>query len=342
MRIAIVNDLFLAVETLRRSLKDFPGYSIAWVAKDGAEAVEKAKSDTPDLILMDLIMPVMDGVEATRRIMLESPCAILVVTATVEGNAAKVFEAMGFGALDAVCTPVVGNKGKIDGADELFKKMTTIAKLISREKTEIEIPQTISRVSSPVVMPHLIVIGASTGGPKVLSEIISKLPAEIGCSIIIIQHIDEKFAKELSLWFGSQTKLKVKIAENGMHLEKNIIYIAGKNEHLEINHDFRFQYNPEPRNNPYIPSVDSLFLSLKNNWHSKDLAILLTGMGRDGANGLLELRKAGWLTVAQDEKSSVVYGMPKAAADLGAAVEILNPAQISNSILKFIKKIKVT
>jgi len=122
MRIAIVNDLLLAVEALSRVVTSVPGYVIAWIATNGAEAVKKYEEDKPDLILMDLIMPVMDGVQATDAIMKKSPCPILVVTATVKGNAAKVFEAMGCGALDAVGTPVLGPGGKIEGGEELLKK----------------------------------------------------------------------------------------------------------------------------------------------------------------------------------------------------------------------------
>src|SRR3989442_12517502 len=130
MRIAIVNDMLIAVEALRRVVSGAPGYQVAWMARDGAEAVVKCAADTPDLILMDLIMPGLDGVEATRQIMMESPCAILVVTATVSGNAPKVFEAMGFGALDAVNTPVLGAHGKLEGATALLNKIATIGKLI--------------------------------------------------------------------------------------------------------------------------------------------------------------------------------------------------------------------
>src|SRR5262245_60790682 len=128
MRVGIVNDVPLAVEALRRVVASNKVHEIAWIAYDGEQAVQKCKADTPDLVLMDLIMPVMDGVEATRQIMQNSPCAILVVTATVTGNASKVFDAMGHGALDAVNTPVLGMSGSMEGAAALLSKMETIAK----------------------------------------------------------------------------------------------------------------------------------------------------------------------------------------------------------------------
>ena len=131
MRIAIVNDLGLAVEVLRRLVRSVPGYEVAWTAADGVEAVEKCARDCPDLILMDLIMPLMDGAQATRIIMKQSPCAILVVTATVSGNVDKVFAALSAGALDAVATPVFGASGGIDGGEELLRKIEVMGKLIA-------------------------------------------------------------------------------------------------------------------------------------------------------------------------------------------------------------------
>ena len=130
MRIAIANDVAMAVEALRRVIAGVPGYRLAWVATDGAEAVERCRQDTPDLILMDLMMPVMDGVEATSRIMSQTPCAILIVTATLEGHSAKVFEALGAGALDAVQTPIFGG-GQSDGVPTLKIKIETIGRLIN-------------------------------------------------------------------------------------------------------------------------------------------------------------------------------------------------------------------
>jgi two-component system response regulator WspF len=132
MRIAIVNDMLLACEALRRVVLSVPEHQVAWTARDGAEAIERARADRPDLILMDLVMPRMNGVEATRRIMAESPCPILIVTATVGGPMNKVFEAMGHGALDAVNTPTLGPQGEVQGAAALLDKIATVGKLIGQ------------------------------------------------------------------------------------------------------------------------------------------------------------------------------------------------------------------
>src|SRR5882672_2296705 len=165
MRIAIVNDMIMAVEAVRRVLAGGARHELAWVALDGEEAVTRCAADTPDLILMDLIMPKMDGVEATRRIMAHSPCAIVVVTASVDDNSSKVFEAMGAGALDAVNTPVLEHPGESEGAGALLAKIETIRKLLGAPAE----PRTQAR-DAAVLPPGapgecLVAIGASAGGP---------------------------------------------------------------------------------------------------------------------------------------------------------------------------------
>lgn len=183
----------------------------------------------------------------------------------------------------------------------------------------------------------LILIGSSTGGPKVLSKILSALPKEINSAIIVIQHIDSKFADSFANWLNEQSKLKVEIAKEGAEPEMNLVYLAGANGNLTITQERRFRYVDEINNNYYRPSIDIFFNSIAKNWLPKGLAILLTGMGADGANGLLSLKKMGWHTIAQDEASSLVYGMPKAAAKLEAAKEVLSIESITAAILKFIE-----
>ena len=327
MRIAIVNDLSLAVEALRRVVKSVEGFEIAWVAFDGRQAVDMAVKDTPDLILMDLIMPVMDGVQATAEIMKKAPCAILVVTASVGANSAKVFEAMGHGALDAVATPVFDFSGNATGATELVNKIHSLRRLINGKNYFKPVTPKTPKGDSPLVG-----IGSSTGGPKALATIVAALPSNFIASVVIIQHVDLRFAEELATWLNKQTTLPVSIAVHGNVPVPGNIYVAGTNDHLVIDRGGRFAYVTEPRDYPYRPSVDTFFHSLADNRPGRDTAILLTGMGRDGAEGLLKLKNLGWLTIAQDEASSIVYGMPKAAVELDAAKKILNPGKIAQEL----------
>jgi len=340
VRIAIVNNMALIVEFLRQIIVKAGGNEVVWVAQDGAEAVEKCAADTPDLILMDLSMPVMDGVEATRRIMTKSPCPILVVTATMDGSTAKVFEAMGHGALDAINTPIMGNEAAAQQSrNALLKRIKTIGKL-SRQSA-ISSHQPLIRSVIPKDLPPLIVIGSSTGGPKALSEVLSRLPGDLRAAIIVVQHVGGEFSEGLADWLNVQTDLNVRLASDGRRPELSTVFLAARNEHLIFTPELSLTYTGKPSNTPFRPSVDVFFKSVVDRWPLKGVAVLLTGMGRDGAEGLAALRRAGWHTIAQDEASSVVYGMPKAAKELGAAVDILPIEDVAPAILRFLNKGKV-
>ena len=325
----------MAVEALRRVVRSRADYTVAWVARDGAEAVKQCAADRPDMILMDLIMPVMNGAEATRHIMRDSPCPILVVTATVDGNISLVFEAMGYGALDAVNTPVLGTDGKLTGAQALLRKIEIVGHLITRPAPvspaaamELEAPST-ARSHLP-----LIVLGASTGGPAALADILSRLPKVVNSAMVIIQHIDKEFSNDLAVWLGTHCKLNVKVATPGCRPETGTVWLAGTNDHLVLTKHGTLEYRIEPAKCFYRPSVDVFFKSVAAHWSPPGVAALLTGMGRDGGEGLLALRRRGWHTLAEDEATSIVYGMPRAAAELFAAEKILPLSAIADAIMQ--------
>jgi two-component system response regulator WspF len=324
MRIAIVNDVMLAVEAVRRVVLAAPGHEIAWVARDGQEAVDLCARDRPDLILMDLIMPRMDGVEATRRIMAATPCAIVAVTASVEGNSSKVFEAMGAGALDAVNTPVLEHPGAQEGAKALLAKIETIRKLIGAGPGHRYLAPPPKPVR-PGGQSHnvLVAIGASAGGPAALADVLGRLPPDFPAPLILVQHVDVQFAQGLAEWLGSQSPLPVRLARDGDQPEPGTALLAGREDHLVFTSPARLGYTRHPADCSYRPSIDVFFHSAERFWQGEIVAVLLTGMGRDGAEGLLALRNRGYCTIAQGAASCAVYGMPKAAAELHAASEIL-------------------
>ena len=337
MKIGIVNDLQICIESLRKVLASSPEHQVVWIARNGAEAVVKCEENTPDLVLMDLLMPVMNGAEATRNIMQKTPCPILVVTSTVTGNSAKVFEAMSAGALDAVATPVIGKKGESAKGDELINKINRIGKLTGSLSKKTS--HSLSLPAKPKVHidgMDIVLLGCSTGGPKILIEILSTFPKDFSASVIIIQHMDEQFTPGLVEWMDSQVNMPVRIARTGDIPESGKILIACTDGHLIMTPQLTLRYSKEPKDNFYHPSVDVFYLSVAQYWPGDGVAALLTGMGRDGANGLLALHKRNWYTIAQDRDSSIVYGMPKAAAKLGAATDILPASKIGKSINSFI------
>lgn len=200
MKIAIVNDMPMAVEALRRALAFEPAHEVVWVARNGAEAVQRCAEFTPDLILMDLIMPVMDGVEATRRIMAETPCAIVIVTVDRQQNVHRVFEAMGHGALDVVDTPALGAGDPKEAAAPLLRKIMNIGWLIGERGNRVQSAPALPRVLGQ--RQSLVAIGSSAGGPAALEVLLKALPRDFAPAIVLVQHVDQVFAAGMAEWLG--------------------------------------------------------------------------------------------------------------------------------------------
>ena len=337
LKIAIVNDTMMAAESLRRVVSSEPDYQLVWVAYDGRQAVQKCHEICPDIILMDLIMPEMDGVEATRAITAKFECAILVVTASVGCRTGKVFEAMGAGALDAVNTPTLGASGEDEGRGILIKKIDAIATLIRGKPLRRQQPLATAVLDTVSSQVPLIAIGASTGGPSALKSVLQALPANPGVAIAIVQHVDEQFVANFTHWLDEQTALPVRLAQAGEPLARDTVLVCGREEHLVLGADGLLAYQTEPTELAYRPSVDVFFNSLADNHDNQSVGVLLTGMGKDGAQGLKSLRERGWWTIAQDQATSAVYGMPKAAKALDAAEEILPLGDIGVRLVKWAK-----
>ncbi|HEU4776872.1 MAG TPA: chemotaxis-specific protein-glutamate methyltransferase CheB [Telluria sp.] len=329
MKIGIANDVAMAAEALRRVVAATTEHQVVWIARTGLEAVRMCAEQRPDLILMDLNMPELDGVEATRQIMERSPCAILVVTGAPQDNVSQVFRALGAGALDVTATPILA--GAIGGDSALLAKIKTIGKLVKASRGEAR-PARSALDNSGAGVRHLLAIGASTGGPVAVAQILSHWLPPPGTAIVVVQHIDENFGAYFAKWLGEHTAVPVKVIEDGDPLEADCVQIARTNDHLTLTARHRLHYAGEPRDYPYRPSVDVFFDCVARHWPGEATGVLLTGMGRDGAAGLLAMRQAGKTTIAQDQASSAVYGMPRAAADLGAAQHILSLEQITRTL----------
>jgi two-component system, chemotaxis family, response regulator WspF len=332
MRIAIVDDRPLSVEVIRRVLSQVPDYAIAWIARDGNEAVMKAQREPVDLILMDLVMPGLNGADATKEIMAKSPCAVLVVTSAVTSNFSLVWEAMAAGAVDAVNTPIWNQVGTPQGGDLLLQKIAQVAK---------KIKSPISGSSTFRALPDsapLVAIGASTGGPRSIPELLGEFPMDFRAAVLVCQHLDADFSSGLADWLRQKCKLPVRIAIPGDVPSPGTVLITGRNDHLILRSDRTLGYTSHPTDTPFRPNVDVLFDSLLTHWSEPGYAALLTGMGRDGAESLLRLRKAGWTTFAQNKETCSVFGMPDAAIRLGAAGSVLSPQEIGQRMVALIGK----
>jgi chemotaxis response regulator CheB len=319
MKIGIANDVAMAAEALRRVVTASREHELLWIARNGVEAVRLCAGNRPDLVLMDLNMPELDGVEATRAIMRATPCAILIVTAAPQDNVSQVFRALGAGALDVAATPRLMGGAAADA--ELMAKITTIGKLIRVSLADQPPLAQAERAGGAV--RHLLAIGASTGGPGAIAKVLAGWTPAAGTAIVVVQHIDANFAGHFARWLGEQVAIPVKAIDHGDALEAGVVQVARTNDHLLLSARHKLHYSPHPRDYAYRPSVDVFFRCLAAHWEPEATGVLLTGMGRDGAAGLLAMRRAGKFTIAQDQASSAVYGMPRAAADIDAAERIL-------------------
>jgi len=331
MNIAIVNDVETSTHVLRHIMEREPTWNIIWTAKNGAEAVEKCSHKLPDMILMDLLMPVMNGVEATRQIMQNSPCAILVVTAGVDKNAPLVYEALGSGALDAVDMPGSDNKSiqaLLDKVHSLIKRVHHAANKVSRP-----VPIVKHKIKADSEQ-WLVAIGASTGGPAAVNLLLQQLPSDFPAGIVLIQHVDMEFSEGMANWLDTQLDLKVRVARKGDSPQPGTVLVASTNNHLVLTDKGTLEYTEDPVGNVYRPSVDEFYASAALYWPGNIIGVLLTGMGCDGAHGLLALRRLGYYTLTQTEKTCVVYGMPQAAMQCGGAVRQLSPEEIGQHLLE--------
>ena len=316
MKIAIASGDAAVVDFLRRVVASVPQNDVIWTAASGTDAARRCATQPPEVLLMGLSRSGSEAVEATQRIMRASPCGIIIVTTSVERDVPPVFAAMGAGALDVIALPAKERDGEALAAQILQK--VRMAGMLS--PTTPAAP-TLNGVHAGSLA--LIAIGASAGGPPAIAEVLRDLPPDLPAAFIVVQHVDAQFGAAMAHWFSSQTKLSVRLAAHGDRLKPGVVYLAAGEQHVVLNPDRTLAFTDEPRNAPYRPSADVLFESIARNWQDTAIGVVLSGMGRDGAVGLLRMRKSGARTIAQDQSTSAVFGMPRAAAELSAATDVL-------------------
>jgi two-component system response regulator WspF len=321
VRIGIVSALPEVVGCLRQALALRPQHELLWVAGDGAQAVELCAQDRPDLLLMNLVEPCSRYLDAIGRIMTNSPCPILLITRNGETDSSRVFAAMGRGAIDVVDIPLSSAGG--NRAVEFLKKLDTLNTLVCTPRFAPGTDRPGDTTSIARFKPRLVAIGASAGGPGALLKLLAGVPEDFPAAIVIVQHVDEQFAAGMADWLNHDSILPVRIAAEGDQIVPGVVLLAATNDHLLLKTKDRLGYALEPCECVYRPSIDVFFESVCAWWGGEAVGVLLTGMGRDGAKGLKALRNKGHYTIAQDQATSAVYGMPKAAMALGAAVDVL-------------------
>jgi two-component system chemotaxis response regulator CheB len=327
---------------LRHVLESDPRIEVIATVDDGQQAIDFLETGTarPDVVLMDIHMPRLDGFEATRRIMETHPLPIVICTATADPKELAVaFRAMEAGAVACVGKPVSLEDSAFGAhAQQLQQTVRLMSEVkVVRRWTRPRVAERRAAVAVPAgtraALPRVVGIGASTGGPPVLQTILSGLSRDFGAPLLIVQHISRGFLPGMVEWLNQTTGLHVHIAAHGTLPAAGHAYIAPDDFHLGVTASGRLLLAREAPENGLRPSVSYLFRSLADNIGGSAIGVLLTGMGKDGAPELKEMKERGSLTIAQDRDSSVVHGMPGEAIELGAATQILPADLIAGALM---------
>lgn len=363
VRVLIVDDSALLRRLLTRFLEGREGFQVIGTAANGEEAVQKTCSLAPDVVTLDLEMPVLDGLGALRRIMRECPAPVVMLSSHTTAGARATMQALALGAVDFVAKP--SRPGQWEAVvDELAEKLRAAARvgvhklaavprlrkaaaqppaeLLPAEPEHLSRPVPIARrAASPV---EVVVIGSSTGGPAALQAVIPTLPADLPAAVVIVQHLPVGFSQSLAEHLARRSRLPVAHAASGEEVVPGRVLVApagfeftfrrrGSSVTVHLNAG-----SSPPSPGAFRPSVDAAMLSAAEVYGERAMGVLLTGMGRDGARGMLAIKEKGGLTVAQNEATCVVFGMPRAAIELGAAQKVLPLERIGEEIIRAVTR----
>jgi two-component system chemotaxis response regulator CheB len=338
IRILIADDSELVRVVLRDLLSQDPDIEVVGEVSDGRSAVEQTAKLRPDLIIMDVMMPVMDGIEAVVEIMADTPTPVLMLSANTDPQDSRsAFAAIKCGALDVMEKPSgVVSEAFSQIANQLITKVKSLSRIRvihhyrpQRPKIEKQV-----KIESSAGPRRILAIGASTGGPKAVLQLLQELPRNIDAAVLVVQHIADGFASGFADWLDRESGLQVSLAATDCELQAGRVWIAPNNLHMKLRSG-RVTLEASPPLHSCRPAVDALFHSLVDQeLAAETVAVLLTGMGKDGAAGLAALSKHGAYTIAQDETSCAVFGMPKAAIELGAASQVLPLEDIAGVVTR--------
>ncbi len=337
IRLVVVDDSPAVRDILRAMVEVDDGIRIVGEAGTGKEAVEMTHSRRPDVILMDVRMPEMDGIEATARIMASRPTPIIVFSYhTGSAEARESIDILAAGALDVMAKPDLASEEAVRACSlELRKKIRIASRMAVVRHIRPVFPGCGEGYPSGRDNSRrfrMVGVGASTGGPGALRELFSNLPASFGMPVLVVQHITAGFTEGFSEWLQQYTPLPVRIAKASEKAVPGTILLAPEGRQMEVLPDGVVSVVSRMSDGVHLPSADALLASVASSFREDAVGVLLTGMGADGAEGLLKIRQAGGRTYAQNEESCVVFGMPAEAIRRGAAAEVLDPASIAESL----------
>jgi two-component system chemotaxis response regulator CheB len=336
IKVVIADDSMVAREMIASILSSDAEIEVIGQAKDGAEAVEMVGRLRPDLVTMDVHMPNMDGLKATEKIMAFTPTPILVVSSSVYAEGmGRAFDALNMGALEVIKKPEPREWAELDkiGRDiirkvKILSNVRVITHIKGRREHRINLPEEHRQARGG---RSLLAIGSSTGGPTALLAVLGRLPEDFPVPIVIAQHIADGFIPGLVSWLDAGCKIKVVAAQDKQRYEPGIAYFAPTGQNMSVEGS-TLRFRDHLPGQLYVPSADTLFDSVASSHGGNAVGVILTGMGADGATGLKRMREQGAATIAQDEESCTVFGMPKAAIDLGAVDQVLPVNDIAAAV----------
>lgn len=349
IRVLIVDDSASVRQVMTQVLQEDPGIAVIGAAADAFAAARRLQAELPDVIILDIEMPGMDGLTFLRKIMAQRPIPVIICSTLTEAGSRALFDALEAGAVDVLPKPRIDTRNALmETADRLRHAVRAAAQARLRPR-EARIPIE-KKNTADVIMPppvasrvrqatdRIVCIGISTGGTETLREVLEQLPAQCP-GMAVVQHMPEKFTLAFARRLNGICAMEVKEAEDGDELGAGRVLIAPGNRHMllqRVGQQYRVAIKDGPPVSRHRPSADVLFRSAAQYAGANALGLIMTGMGDDGARGLLEMRKAGSRTLAQDEESCVVFGMPKEAIEIGAAERIVPLARIPQELMAWL------
>jgi two-component system chemotaxis response regulator CheB len=349
IKLLIVDDSAFMRKLLSDLFAAEADFMVLDTARNGKEAVDKVKRLKPDLVTLDVEMPIMDGITALEAIMKETPTPVVMVSSLTRAGADATLRALEAGAVDFVAKST-GTIGSISGIRaELLEKCRGAARANVAQLAKVQMkPNTEAPLFGQPAMTlavsgeeQIVAIGTSTGGPRALQEIITKLPGNLPCGVVIVQHMPPGFTKSLSERLNSLSSLSVKEAEQNDVIRPGMVYIAPGDYHMSIEREGSrkvIKLNQNPPIGGHRPAVDPMLESVARAYGSRTVGVILTGMGHDGAKGIQLIKQVNGYTIAEDQSTAVVFGMPKSAIELGVVDKVAPLSAIAAEIVKSVVK----
>lgn len=343
IRVLVADDSAVMRTAISRMLQSSPRVRVCGTAKNGVETVERAKQLKPDVVTLDVEMPLLNGMEALKRIMSECPCPVIMVSRMTCEGAEITVEALSAGAFDYIPKEDVQSPADLARLQrDLLEKVEAAA--LSPQATNVGtlhvLPPILALRDKALVVPKVVVIGTSTGGPKALQNIVPVLPADLAVPVIIVQHMPPGFTGPLARRLNGVSKIKVQEAQQGEQVAPGTVYIAPAGRHTTVcssTSNIRFTLSDSPNDTLHKPSVDVTMSSVAEVYGRNVLGVILTGMGADGVKGMKLIQEKGGITVGQDASSCAVYGMPRSCAESGVLQRVVPLAHIVDVMLETVR-----